>query len=253
MQFTFAPATIVGFCLVLVRASAFVLLCPPFNSPAVPVRIRVGFAVALSFLLAAQVGEGVTSVSTSALVSGFGSQFLAGLGLAVFVFVIFQALQSAGELMDLQVGFSMSALLDPMSGNMAAPLGRLHQLLGLSILFAINGHVLVVRAFIESVEAAPLGRVDTASLAEGLVRMIGTLLVAAVEIALPVVTALFLTEVALGLLGKAAPQLNIMVIGFGVKALLAFSLLATTLALLPGSTESLVGQGIRAAGRIFRG
>lgn len=253
MQFTFAPATIVGFCLVLVRSSAFVMLCPPFNSPAVPARIRVGFAVALSFLLAGKIGESVTDVSTSSLVAGFGSQFIAGLGLAAFVFIIFQALQSAGELIDLQVGFSMGAMLDPLSGNMSAPIGRFHQLLGVTILFAINGHVLVVRAFVESVNAAPLGKVDTGALAQGVVHMLGVLLVAAVEIALPVVTALFLAEVALGLLGKAAPQLNILVIGFGVKALIAFSLLATTLVLLPGSTESLVGQGIRAAGKIFRG
>jgi len=253
VELTFAPATLVGFSLVLVRASAFVLLCPPFNSPAIPRRIRVGFAVALSFLLAKAIGEQVTDVSTSALISGFASQFIAGIGLAAFIFVIFQALQSAGELIDLQVGFSMGAMLDPMSGNMAAPIGRFHQLLGLTILFALNGHVLVVRAFVESVHAAPLGRIDTGSLAEGLVKMVGTLLVAAIEIALPVITALFLTEVALGLLGKAAPQLNILVIGFGVKALIAFSLLATTLVLLPGSTESIVGQGIRAAGKIFRG
>jgi len=253
MQFTFAPATIVGFCLVLVRSSAFVALCPPFNSPAIPVRVRIGFAVALSFLLAARIGEQVTDISTSALISGFASQFIAGLGLAAFVFVIFQALQSAGELIDLQVGFSMAALLDPLSGNMSAPIGRFHQLLGMTILFAINGHILVVRAFVESVNAAPLGKIDTGALAEGLVKMLGILLVAAIEIALPVITALFLTEIALGLLGKAAPQLNILVIGFGLKALIAFSLLATTLVLLPGSTESIIGQGIRAAGKIFRG
>lgn len=253
MQFNFAPATIVGFCLVLVRSSAFVALCPPFNSPALPARIRVGFAVALSFLLAGKIGASVTDVSMSALISGFASQFIAGLGLAAFLFVIFQALQSAGELIDLQVGFSMAALLDPISGNMSAPIGRLHQLLGTTILFAINGHVLVVRAFVESVHAAPLGKIDTGALAEGLIHMLVMMLVAAIEIALPVITALFLTEVALGLLGKAAPQLNILVIGFGVKAMIAFSLLATTLVLLPGSTESLIGQGIRAAGKIFRG
>lgn len=253
MNLTFAPATLVGFCLVLVRSSAFVALCPPFNSPALPARVKVGFSVALSFLLATRIGEQVTDISTSALIASFGSQFIAGLGLAAFVFVIFQALQSAGELIDLQVGFSMGALLDPLSGNMSAPIGRFHQLLGITILFAINGHVLVVRAFLESVHAAPLGKIDTAALAQGLLHMLGVLLVAAIEIALPIITALFLTEVALGLLGKAAPQLNILVIGFGLKALIAFSLLATTLVLLPGSTESIVGQGIRAAGKIFKG
>lgn len=253
MHVTFAPSTLVGFCLVLVRAGAFVVLCPPFNAPAIPLRVRTGFSVALAFLLGGRLGAEVTDLSTAALIGALFTQILAGLALAAFVFVIFQAIQSAGELIDLQVGFSMGALLDPLSGNMSAPIGRLHQLLGITILFAINGHVLVTRAFIETVYAAPMGHIDTTALAAGLLKMVTTLFVASLEIALPVVTALFCTEVALGLLGKAAPQLNILVIGFGVKAMLAFSLLAATLVLLPATTDSLISQGLRAAGKIFEG
>jgi flagellar biosynthetic protein FliR len=253
VHFTFAPATLIGFSLVLVRATAFVVLCPPFNSPSIPVRIRLGFAAALAFVLAHDLGPKVGNLSTAAFVGAMGMQFVAGVGLAVFVFVIFQALQAAGELIDLQVGFSLGGILDPLSGNQSTPIGRFNQLLAIAILFAINGHVLVVRAFIESVQAAPFGHISTSTLASELVRMLGVLIVAAVEIALPILAALFCTEIALGLLGKAAPQLNIMVLGFGVKAFLAFTLLAATLVLLPASTESLIGQAIHAAGRIFRG
>lgn len=251
MEFLVAPTTLVGFTLVMVRATAFVVLCPPFNTPSITTRVKVGFAAALALLLAKRTGAAVTDVSMSALVGSLFSQLLAGLGLAAFVFVLMQAIQAAGELIDIQVGFGMAAILDPLSGNNAAPLGRLHQLIATAIIFAINGHVLVTRAFIESVTVVPLAHVDTAGLAEGLVKAVVTLFLAAIEIALPIVTALFCTEVALGLLGKAAPQLNILVIGFGLKALVAFGLLATTFVLLPSSTDSLLLQAIRAAGRIF--
>lgn len=247
-----APTSLVGFALVMIRAVAFVILCPPFNTPSISTRVKVGFAVALSFLLASRTGEAVTDISMPALVTAMFSQLLAGLALAAFVFVLMQALQAAGELIDLQVGFSMGAILDPLSGNQSAPIGRLHQLIATAILFAINGHVLVTRAFIESVDAVPIARVDTGALAQGLVKAVSVLLIAALEIALPIVTALFCTEVALGLLGKAAPQLNILVIGFGLKALLAFGLLATTFVLLPGSTDSLLMQALRSAGGVFR-
>ena len=80
----------------------------------------------------------------------------------MFVFVIFSAVQSAGELIDLQVGFSLGGVIDPLSGNNSTPIGRFHQLLGLAILFAINGHVIVARAFIRSVEVAPMGQLDSA-------------------------------------------------------------------------------------------
>ena len=253
MEFLVTPTTLVGFALVMVRATAFVVLCPPFNTPSVTTRVKVGFAAALALLLAERTGEAVTDISTPALVGSMFSQLLAGLGLAAFVFVLMQALQSAGELIDLQVGFSMGAILDPLSGNNAAPLGRLHQLLATAILFAINGHVLVVRAFVESVHVVPLARVDTAELAEGLLKAVATLFLAAIEIALPIVTALFCTEVALGLLGKAAPQLNILVSGFGLKALVAFGLLATTFVLLPSSTDSLLVLALRSAARVFQG
>src|SRR5690606_7223042 len=176
---------------------------------------------------------------------------LAGFALGLFVYVIFSAVQTAGELIDLQVGFSMGGIIDPLSGNNSTPIGRMHQLLGMAILFAINGHVLIVRAFIRSVEVAPLGQVDLASVAQQLSELVAVLLAASIEIALPVLTALFCTEVALGFLGKAAPQLNILVIGFAVKSMVAFALLGATLVLLPESVESLLGRGLRAAFSIF--
>lgn len=251
MQFFVEPSALVGFCLMLVRSAAWVAVCPPFNMPAIPVRVRAGFAVAMSLVLAGKVGEEVTSISTSALVGAMFTQLLAGFALGFFVLVIFSAVQSAGEMIDLQVGFSLGGVIDPLSGNNSTPIGRLHQLLGLAILFGINGHVIVARAFIRSVEVAPMGQVDGAGLAESLSRLVAILLAASIEIALPVLTALFCTEVALGFLGKAAPQLNILVIGFAVKSLIAFAMLGATLMLLPEAVESLLGRGLRAAFTVF--
>ena len=253
MQFLVEPSVLVGFCLMLVRAGAWVAICPPFNMPSIPVRIRAGFAVAMSMVLSGRVGAQVESISTPSLVGAMFTQLLAGFALGFFVYVIFSVVQSAGELIDLQVGFSLGGVIDPLSGNHSTPIGRLHQLLGLAILFAINGHVLVTRAFIRSVEVAPLGQIDTAGLAESLARLVAVLLSASIEIALPVLTALFCTEVALGFLGKAAPQLNILVIGFAVKSLIAFALLGATLVLLPEAVESLLGRGLRAALGVFGG
>lgn len=253
MQLLFEPSLMVGFCLVLVRATAWVAICPPFNSPAIPVRIRAGVAVSMSFVLARRVGEQVTSLSTGSLVSALFTQLLAGFTLGLFVFVIFTAVQSAGELIDLQVGFSLGSIIDPMSGVMSTPIGRLHQTLGIAILFAINGHVLVTRAFIRSVDAAPLGHISSSTVTDSIVQLFGVLLRASLEIALPILTALFCAEVALGLLGKAAPQLNILVIGFAVKASLAFALLGATLTLLPETVESLFGKALRAAMAVFTG
>lgn len=251
------PQLLVGFSLALTRAAAWVTFCPPFNGPAIPVRVRIGMAVALAFVLAgqmsSQVGPEVNALGGAAFIGMLLTQVLAGVVLGFFVAALFTAVQTAGELIDLQVGYSMGAVIDPISGNNSSPIGRFYQLMATAILFAINGHVLVVGAFVRSVEVAPLGTLDLEGALETFGRLLGTLLVAALEIALPVLAALFCAELALGFLGKAAPQLNIMVIGFAAKAFITFGLLGATLLLLPETVDSLIGQSIRSAFGIFEG
>ncbi|MGD9705391.1 MAG: flagellar biosynthetic protein FliR [Acidimicrobiia bacterium] len=253
MELAIDPAVLVGFCLALVRTTAFVVICPPFNMPAIPVKVRTGIAVAISIAITGRVTPGTVGLDTASFVSALFAQAIAGLALGIFVMVLFSAIQSAGELIDLQVGFSLGSVLDPLSGNTAAPIGRLHQILGLAIVFAVNGHILVVRGFLRSIDAVPVGGIDLGRLAEELSSLLTVLLAASIEIALPILTALFCIEVALGLLGKAAPQMNILVLGFAVKAMAAFALLATTIVLLPESTQSLLERAMRSAGRVFTG
>lgn len=251
MEIDLPAETLVGFCVALVRTTAWVSVCPPFNSPAVPLRVRVGLATAIAFVVAGRLGAGVTSLAVGPFVVALLVQALAGLALGFAVLLLFSAIQAAGELIDLQVGFSLGAVLDPLSGATASPIGRLHQLMALVILFAINGHVLVVAGYLRSIESVPDGRLDLAVLGHELTGLLGAFFVAALEIGLPVLAALFCTEVALGLLGKAAPQLNILVLGFAAKTFVAFLLLGMTLVLLPESTGSLIGRAVRSVGRAF--
>lgn len=253
MQFDLASSTLVGFCLALVRTTAWISICPPFNSPSVPRRVRVGLATAIAFAITHSIAPAVPELELGPFVLALLAQALGGIVLGFTVFVMFSAIQGAGELLDLQIGYSLGAVLDPISGVSAAPISRFHQLLAMVLLFTINGHVLVVRGFTRSVEAVPSGAVSIAAVAEQMTRIVATFFAASIEIALPVLAALFLAEVALGLVGKAAPALNVMVIGFAVKTFVAFGLLGLTLALLPETTESLITQAVRAAGRAFEG
>lgn len=253
MEIDLPIATLTGFSLALVRTTAWITFCPPFNSPAVPVRIRVALATAIAFVVAPHVGSSVASLALGPFIISLMMQALAGFALGFAVYVLFSTIQAAGELIDLQVGFSLGQVLDPLSGTSAAPIGRFHQLLAIAIVFAINGHVLVVRGYLRSVEAVPSGRVDLAVLGEQFTDLLSMFLVATLEIGLPVLAALFCTEVALGLLGKVAPQLNILVVGFAAKTFVALMLLGLTLTLLPETTESLLGRAVRIAGRAYGG
>jgi len=255
MDLQIPTSTLVGFSLALVRATAFIAICPPFNSPAVPVRVRVGLATGIALAIAGPLGASAAPnvLEIGPYLFALLTQALAGVAFGFCIYVLFAAVQGAGELIDLQIGFSLGAVLDPLSGVNAAPIGRFHQVLAIGILFAINGHVLVIRGFLRSVEAVPSGTIDFESFGTELIGLLRTFMIAIVEIGLPVLAALFLTEVSLGLIGKAAPQLNVLVIGFAAKTFVAIGLLALTVALLPIQMESLLTKSIRAGARAFSG
>ncbi|MEM1331869.1 MAG: flagellar biosynthetic protein FliR [Actinomycetota bacterium] len=254
MDFAIPAPQLLGFALALVRTTAWVSICPPFNSPAVPRRVRVGLASAIALLLAGRISVAVDpAMSTGEFVVIALAQVMAGLTLGFVVYMLFAAIRAAGELIDLQVGFALGAVLDPLTGASASPIGRFHQLLAITILFAIDGHTLVVRGYLRSVEAVPLGGLDVARIADEMISLLGTFMIAAVEIGLPVLAALFLSEIALGLLGKAAPQMNILIIGFAAKSFMAFALLSVTIVATPDTVESLLVRSLRSAGRLIGG
>ncbi|HWL43422.1 MAG TPA: flagellar biosynthetic protein FliR [Ilumatobacter sp.] len=245
--------TLVGFCAALVRTTAWIVVCPPFNAPAVPKRVRVGLATAIAFVIAGdlRLADDVASITAGGFILALLIQALAGMALGFAVYALFAAIQAAGDLIDLQIGFSIGAVFDPLSGAQASPVGRLHQMLAIVLLLGLNGHVMVVSGYLRSVAAVPDGSIDLAVLGHELIRIASAFLVAAVEIALPVLAALFCTEVALGLIGKAAPQMNILVLGFAAKSAVALVLVGATLVLLPEATESVIGRAITGIARAF--
>ena len=109
MQLQVEPTLLVGFCLVLVRATTWAMICPPFNAPSIPVRVRVGLSVALSFLLAERVGEQVGDMGTAALVGALFTQILASIQQAGFrkdaiVFVVSNPVDILTQLAQAKLG-----------------------------------------------------------------------------------------------------------------------------------------------------
>jgi flagellar biosynthetic protein FliR len=119
--------------------------------------------------------------------------------------------------------------------------GRLYQLLATTLLFASNGHLLLLEGLLDSFEAVPTGLPDLGATSAELLDALGLFFLSALEIAAPLLGVLFLTEVALGLLSKAAPQMNVFTLGFPVKILMTLLLAGLALPLLPNAVDGLVG------------
>jgi flagellar biosynthetic protein FliR len=248
MTFTISTAWLNGFLLALARASAWTVITPPFRATSVPVRVRVALAVGLALLVAPQLAPSEGELSSSALIGSVVAQVGVGLALGFVVMLLLSALQAAGHMIDIVAGFGLASIYDPMSGNQSSPFGRLYELLATVLLFAVNGHVVLVRGFLHSFEAIPGTHFDAGAFAEILTQGLGSMFVAAVQIALPLGAALFVADIALGLLGRAAPKINVLVVGLGAKALVALLVAGLALPLLPAAVRMLTNRGLSVTG-----
>lgn len=235
---------LVGLLLAMVRAAAWLLLTPPFTGRAVPVAVKVALALGLALPVAPHLAASAPEAEPAPLVAAVLIQVGAGLGLGFVTLVLLSAVQAAGDLVDLFTGFTMASLFDPLSGASSAIFGRFYQLVATLLLFVTNGHLLLVRGFLRSFDAVPARTPGLRALTGSVIDDVGTFFVAALEIAGPLLAALVLADVALGLLSRAAPLLNVFVLGMPVKVLVTLLLVGLTLTVLPGAVRHLVEEAL---------
>lgn len=240
-----------AFLLVLARTSAWVMAIPLLAG--VPGTARLAVALSLAVFVAPTVHPAVPGDPLT-LLALVGGQVVLGLAMGWLTGLLFHAFSMAGSMIDASSGFAIGAMLDPVSGAQASVYGRLTNLVLVTIMVVTNAHLTLFAGFTRTFAALPpdhfplLGGAG----AQVLGRAAGGLMVAAVEIAAPVLGALFLTEVALAVAARFAPQANVFAIGLPVKVMVSLLAMGTTLVLLPPHLPGLLDGGLRLAGRVLR-
>lgn len=243
MTLSLAADTYVTMLLATVRLSAFFLLAPPFSSKAVPVRVKTGLALALSLaVLPTLRGQTPPPLELLPIIGATLYQAVVGAAMGFVVLAAFSVVQAAGELLDLASGFTLASLYDPLSNVTSSMFGRIQHLLAVTLLFAAGGHLFLVRGLVTTFTVVPLHPMSLGDLARLVTKDVGALLGGALQVAAPVLVVLFLSEVALGLISRAVPTLNIFAISFPVKIVLAISFAGVAFAMLPGVVSGLVDQ-----------
>lgn len=245
MALSIDSTLLVGYIMAMARAGAWIAIAPPFGVGFIPVRVKVGFAAALSLALGPRLAEQSVPLETGPLIGAMLVQVVAGGALGFLVYLLFSAFQAAGSLLDLFGAFSVAQALDPVSGVQTSVFGRLYSLVASVLLFATGGHLLLVRGFLTSYEALPLSGFRSERFAEVVTRDMGTFFMAAFEIAAPLVAALFLADVALGLLSRAAPEMNVFLLGLPLKILISISLVGLAMPALPGAVADITDTAVR--------
>lgn len=239
------------FLLCLGRTSALVVASPAFGGGLVPAPARALLAV----LLALVVYPVMPPAEPPASVLGYAGALLAevavGLALGLVTALVFAAVQLAGQLLDLVTGFGVSGVFDPVSSQSLPILGHFLYLLMWVLLLATEGHHVVIRALAESYRHVPPGGVGLAGGAPVLIGMAGWMFATGLALSLPLLAVLVAVMVALGLVSRAVPQLNVFITGLPVQVAVALVALLVGLPALGGAMADLVHPMADALARLL--
>jgi flagellar biosynthetic protein FliR len=221
------------FLLIMMRMSSMMVIAPFFSSGVMPFKMKAIIAFFTTIIIFPGIaGRGYV---IPAHMGGYTllvlQEILIGLYIGFLVSIIFSAFQLAGQYFAVQIGFGISEVIDPLAQVSIPLVGQFMNLLGLLLFLAINGHHFMIQAIYRSYELAPVMNLG-AQMAGGLLRYMSYsfsgLFVVALKIALPVLATVFLLEVSMGVLAKAAPQMNIMMLGFPFKIVVSLGVMVLT-------------------------
>jgi flagellar biosynthetic protein FliR len=247
---TLAGEPLIAYLLAAIRILAWFSIVPPFSSKAVPSMAKVVLSLGLAFA--------VTPAISGAIPTGFAelavnvvTQVLIGAGMGFITYLLFQAIATAGSLIDLFGGFALAQGFDPLGLTMNTIFGKFHQMLATMLLFASGGHLLVIGGLLKTFEFLPLGQSPhVAGPTDMLVTAFGMFFTTAVQIALPMIAVLFIADLGLALLTKVAPQLNAINVMFPAKIGLTLLLVGLSFPVLPEAMSRLIDLANQATSTI---
>lgn len=224
------------FLLIFCRITAFFVVVPVFSSQGVPTTFKIGISFFVALVVFSANGTGITIPQDFSYILLIMREVLIGLLLGFIGYLMFMAIQTAGSFIDIQIGFGIANVIDPMTGTSAPILGNFKYMIALLMFLSMNGHHHLLDAIVYSYKWIPMNndlflRMVDGSLSEFLIRTFAQSFVLAFQMSAPLVTALFLTDVGLAFLARTAPQYNVFVIGVPLKIIIGIALL---LVLMPG-------------------
>ncbi len=240
MTISLAVEPLMAYLLASVRIVAWLALVPPFSTRAVPAMAKVILSLGLAFAVSPTIDGGIPT-GVLPLILAVITQVLIGSAMGFVTFLLFNAISSAGALVDTFGGFALAQGFDPMGMNMNTVFGKFHQMLAIMLLFASGGHLLIIGGLLRTFDFLPLGESpDLSGASEIMSTAFGMFFTIAVQIALPMIAVLFVVDLGLAILTKVAPQLNAINVMFPAKVGLTLILLGLSFPVLPEAMDRLV-------------
>ena len=229
-----------------VRVGALVMAAPVFSSRQIPVLFRISFVLVLTWVLVPvlPVPPVVDAFSHQALVILL-QQVLIGVLMGFILQMVFAALVFGGQVIAYSMGLGFASMMDPQNGVQVPVVSQFYLILATLLFLVLNGHLVLIEILAQSFHTFPVA-LDGIS-QNGLEAVIGwasRMFTAGLLMALPVMAALLLVNLGLGIIGRAAPQLNIFAVGFPMTILIGFVLIWITLPDVMGNFSELLQEGL---------
>ncbi len=220
--------------LVLVRVTGLVIASPVFGSNAIPIIVKIHLSLMLSLILFPLAATGDFTPPGSDLAFGWmaARELMIGLVIGFIISLAFAGVQLAGEVVDMQIGFSIVNVINPSLETQVPVMGFLYFILATLLLLMLNGHHLILMFLAETFQELPVGQpldVDLDRVWETAVAAGSAVFKAGVTIAAPVLIVLMMTSFAFGFMGRTAQQINLMIVGFPLRVGVGLIIVALTI------------------------
>ena len=242
-----------SFAFPLARIGGMLMATPVFNNAGMPRRVRIIIALVLTMALApALPQQPLPGLGSWQGLLVFVGQFVLGLLFGFILRIAFTAVDTAGQLIGLQMGLSFATFYDPQNGGQTPVLSEFLGLLATLIFLAMNGHLLVISMLAESFTLVPIGATVPLGSVTTLLAWAGVIFSTGLLLSLPLVAALLIANIAMGVLSRVAPQLNLFAVGFPVTLVAGFVVLMVSLPYFGAALEHLFEQSFAVMRQIMR-
>ncbi len=230
--YNFDYAAFIGFTLVLVRMSGIILTMPVLGASTIPAYARIGLTAIIAYIVymvaaLPPVDMGMPMGRFTLMLAG---ELAIGLTIGFASQLIFSAVQFAGQLIGFQIGFGIVNVLDPTTNAQVSITSQFWNIVALLIFLAINGHHWLITASAKSFDLIPvLGFAPHAGLVDLVTTLTANVFVLAIKLAAPVMATMLLLNVALGLIARTVPQMNVFIVGFPLQIALGLFMIGAGL------------------------
>jgi flagellar biosynthetic protein FliR len=247
-------AWLISFIWPLTRILGLIMVAPAFGHRSVPGRVKIGLGVFIALIVAPT----LPPMPDVGLGSWHGlfilvQQLLIGIAIGFTMRIAFAAVETAGEIIGLQMGLGFASFFDPQSAGQTLVLARFFNLLAVLVFLSVNAHLLLIGILVESFQSLPISHQPlSAGGFYNLAAYGSTVFSTGLQLSLPLIAVLLMTNLALGILTRSAPQLNIFAIGFPITLGVGLIVLNLTLPYFGPLFEQLIQNGLKASSMVIQ-